>query len=189
MGDQRRIARIGNDGIELVDQSELAIDLAQEQRSGIGGDDAPGKIRDDMAGVCPIFREGYNCGSGWRAGEQGLAMDRLLTMDKEQFIARMQAEFRQTFEQIADAVNDARDGNVISGSEMRVRDVMAELRRKAFETAVQMRIDSTESSFSPSQGRVGQQQTKQGALQPQHAERQRAPQSEPGALARRRRRK
>jgi len=139
--------------------------------------------------VCPIFREGYNCGSGWRAGEQGLAMDRLLTMDKEQFIARMQAEFRQTFEQIADAVNDARDGNVISGSEMRVRDVMAELRRKAFETAVQMRIDSTESSFSPSQGRVGQQQTKQGALQPQHAERQRAPQSEPGALARRRRRK
>ena len=87
-------------------------------------------------------------------------MDRLLTMDKEQFIARMQAEFRQTFEQIADAVNDARDGNVISGSEMRVRDVMAELRRKAFETAVQMRIDSTESSFSPSAGRIGQSQGK-----------------------------
>ena len=60
-------------------------------------------------------------------------------------------------EQIADEVNAAPTGNVISGSEMQVRDLMAELRRKAFETAdfgelsrvVQMRIDSTESNFSP----------------------------------------
>ena len=44
-------------------------------------------------------------------------MDRLLTMDKEQFVARMQAEVRQTLEQIADAVNDAPTGRVISGSE------------------------------------------------------------------------
>jgi hypothetical protein len=52
---------------------------------------------------------------------------------------------------------------VINGSEMQVRDLMAELRRKAFEMAVQMRIDSTESNFSPSQGRVGQVQGKKGA--------------------------
>jgi hypothetical protein len=86
-------------------------------------------------------------------------MDRLLTMDQEQFISRMQAEVRQTLEQIAAAVNAAPDGKVISGSEMQVKDLMAELRRKAFETAVQMRIDSTESSFSPSQGCIGQEQT------------------------------
>jgi hypothetical protein len=110
-------------------------------------------------------------------------MDRLLAMDKEQFISRMQAEFRQTFAEIADAVNNAPDGNVISGSEMRVRDVMAELRRKAFETAVQMRIDSTESSFPPSKGRIGQPQAEQGEVQPQHAQRQRTDRSEPGALA------
>ncbi|HEY8665999.1 MAG TPA: hypothetical protein VIL86_05000 [Tepidisphaeraceae bacterium] len=97
-------------------------------------------------------------------------MDRLLTMDKEQFIARMQAEFRQAFEPIATAVNDAADGNVISGSEMRVRDLMAELRRKALEMAVQMRIDSTESNFSPSQGRIRQEQAEQGSIPPQHAE-------------------
>jgi hypothetical protein len=35
---------------------------------------------------------------------------------------------------------------------------MAEFRQKAFQTAVQMRIDSTESSFSPSKGRIGQGQ-------------------------------
>jgi hypothetical protein len=100
-------------------------------------------------------------------------MDRLLTMDQEQFIARMQAEVRRTLEQLAAAVNDAPDGNVINGSEMQVRDLMAELRRKAFETAVQMRIDSTESNFSPS-GRTGKEQAEQGTIQPQYVEHQRA---------------
>jgi len=66
-------------------------------------------------------------------------------------------------EQIAEAVNAAPTGNVISGSEMQVRDLMAELRRKAFEIAVQMRIDSTESNFSPSGGCFGQVQGKKGA--------------------------
>ncbi len=85
-------------------------------------------------------------------------MDRLLTMDKQQYVTRMQAECRQIMEQIAEAVNDAPTGNVISGSEMQVRDLMAQLRAKAFETAVQMRVDSTESTFSPSEGRDGQSQ-------------------------------
>ena len=90
-------------------------------------------------------------------------MDRLLTMDRDRFVARMQEEFRRTMEQVADAVNDAPDGNVINGSEVRVRDLMAELRRKAFETALQMRIDSTESSFSPPQDRQGRPKRSKGA--------------------------
>jgi hypothetical protein len=102
-----------------------------------------------------------------------MAMDRLLTMDKQEYVSRMQAECRRIMEQIADEVNAAPTGNVISGSEMQVRDLMAELRRKAFETAVQMRIDSTESNFSPSQGPVGQNQGKEGAGVPQPALRQR----------------
>lgn len=89
-------------------------------------------------------------------------MDRLLTMDKQAYVSRMQAECRRIMEQVADAVNAAPTGNVISGSEFEVRDLMAELRRKAFETAVQMRIDSTESTFSPSQGLIGQGQGKKG---------------------------
>lgn len=82
-------------------------------------------------------------------------MDRLLTMDKQRYISQMQVECRRVLEQIADAVNNAPSGNVISNSEMEVRDLMAELRRKAFEMAVQMRVDSTESTFSPSEGRIG----------------------------------
>src|SRR5437763_16140772 len=100
-------------------------------------------------------------------------MDRLLTMDEGQFVARMQAEVGRGLEGVADAVNEAPTGNVIGGSETRVRDLMAELRRAAFETAVQMRIDSTESSFSPSGGRGRAGEAEQGAVQPQHAGRQR----------------
>jgi hypothetical protein len=90
-------------------------------------------------------------------------MDRLLTMDKQEYVSRMQAECRQVMEQIAEVVNAAPTGNVISGSEMQVRDLMAELRCKAFEIAVQMRIDSTESNFSPSEGHIGQTQGEKGA--------------------------
>jgi hypothetical protein len=100
-------------------------------------------------------------------------MDGLLTMDKQQYVSRMQVECRRIMEQVADAVNAAPTGNVISGSEMQVRDLMAEFRRKAFEMAVQMRIDSTESSFSPSQGCVGQAQGEQGDRPPQHVKRKR----------------
>ena len=70
-------------------------------------------------------------------------MDRLLTMDKEKYIAEMQEEVRRLLGQVADAVNNAPTGNVINGSEIAVRDAMAELRQRAFEKAVQMRIDST----------------------------------------------
>lgn len=98
-------------------------------------------------------------------------MDRLLSLDKQQFADRMQEECRRLVDQVADAVNAAPTGNVISGSEMQVRDLTAEFRRKAFEMAVQMRIDSTESSFSPSKGRRGQGKTKQGAVRQDHAKR------------------
>ena len=98
----------------------------------------------------------------------------LKTMDKSEYVARMQAECRQIMEQIADAVNNAPTGNVISGSEMQVRDLMAELRRTAFEAAVQMRIDSTESSFSPSKGHIGQSQGKQGGQPARNGDRKRA---------------
>ena len=82
-------------------------------------------------------------------------MDRLLLMDKKEYVERMQVEYRRIMEQVADAVNDAPTGNVINASEMKVFDLMAEFRETAYQTAVQMRIDSTESSFSPSEGRIG----------------------------------
>ncbi len=93
-------------------------------------------------------------------------MDRLVRMDKDEYLRQMRQEMERILGQVADAVNDAPDGKVISGSEMQVRDLMAELRKAAYEKAVQMRIDSTESSFSPSAGRGRQAQAKQGPLQP-----------------------
>jgi hypothetical protein len=114
-------------------------------------------------------------------------MDRLLTMDKEQFIAEMQEEVRRILGRVADAVNSAPTGHVIGGSEIDVRNAMAELRERVFEKAVQMRIDSTESSFSPSQGRNGQGQTEQRPLAPDGIERQRTDRVASRALPRRRR--
>jgi hypothetical protein len=83
-------------------------------------------------------------------------MERLEELDREAFVREMQGEVRAAMLQVADAVNGACDGQVINGSEMAVRDAMDALKRKAFEKALQMRIDSTESTFSPSQGRVGE---------------------------------
>jgi hypothetical protein len=127
-----------------------------------------------MDRVCPKIRAEGIMGVFRQAAGKEYAMDRLLTMDKEQFITQMLEEARRTFGQVADAVNGAADGNVINGSEMQVRDAMVELQRRAFEKAVQMRIDPTESSFSPSGGQSVRGQTEQGPLAAQRPERQRA---------------
>ena len=108
----------------------------------------------------------------------------LQTMDKAEYVARMQGECRRIMGQIADVVNAAPTGNVISGSEMQVRDLMEQLRRKSFEMAVQMRVDSHESTFSPS-GHDGQAAGEQGALQPQRDDVQRPDQLVAQAVGRR----
>ena len=112
-------------------------------------------------------------------------MERLMMMDPADFVVQMQAEFRRVMEGVAAAVNEAPTGNVISGSEMQVRDLFAELRQKAFETAVQMRIDSQESSFSPSEGRGGETLGEQGAFQPQRVDGQRTDRLVAAAVVRR----
>ncbi len=93
-------------------------------------------------------------------------MDRLLRMDKDEYLRAMRSEVDRVLSQIADAVHDAPDGKVINASEGPVRDLLAELRQTAFQKAVQMRINSTELSFSPSEGRVGAPQASQGPVEP-----------------------
>ena len=102
-------------------------------------------------------------------------MEGLKKMDKEAFVSQMQRECRRIMEQVADAVNNAPTGNLISGSEMQVRDLMAELRQKVFETAVQMRVDATDQAvaFFPCSQRVGQNVPEQGASQAECADGQR----------------
>ncbi len=81
-------------------------------------------------------------------------------LSREEFIAQLRAKFEATLAQVADAVNEAPPGRIISGSEEQVRDLFADLRQQAFETALQMRMDAAEAAFSPSEGPGhGQDQT------------------------------
>jgi hypothetical protein len=61
--------------------------------------------------------------------------------------------------QVADAINDAPDGYIISGSEEKVRDLFAEMRQQAFEMGLQMRVDTAEAAFSPSEAPADQQES------------------------------
>jgi len=71
-------------------------------------------------------------------------------ISQEAFLRRMRGHFEEAMERVAEAVEAAPDGRVIRDSEHRVRDVMDELRRRTYETAVQMRADSVESASPPS---------------------------------------
>ena len=57
---------------------------------------------------------------------------------------------------VATAVNEAPNGAWINGSEMEVRDLLGDFRRKAYETALQMRIDAAQAAFSPGGCKDGQ---------------------------------
>jgi len=84
-------------------------------------------------------------------------MDRLCKLDRDELVRRMREDFERTMLQVADAVNDACDGHLIDGSEEQVRDLLGDFRRRAFETAAQMRVEATESSpaFSPGEEPAG----------------------------------
>ena len=50
-------------------------------------------------------------------------------LSRDEFIAQMRAKMEAMLGQVADAINDAPPGHVISGSEGRVRDLFADLRQ------------------------------------------------------------
>src|ERR1035437_2076694 len=78
-------------------------------------------------------------------------MDRLSKVERDEMIRRMRAEFEKVMTEVVEAVNAAPDGHLIDGSEERCRDVLGEFRRRAYETALQMRLEATEAdvAFSP----------------------------------------
>ena len=93
-------------------------------------------------------------------------------LDREELVRRMREDFERTMREVADAVNDAPDGHLIDGSEERVRDVLAEFRRRSYEMAAQMRVEATEASASFSPGEAGAGQPR--GIGPLGAELQRA---------------
>ena len=68
----------------------------------------------------------------------------------EQFAESMREEVDQYLEQVMEAVNQAPDGAWIAGSEEKVRDIVAAMRQRIFEKAVQKRVDAAEAAFPPS---------------------------------------
>jgi hypothetical protein len=79
---------------------------------------------------------------------------------RDEFIAQMRVKMEAMLGQVADAINAAPPGQIISGSEEQVRDLFADLRQQAFEKGLQMRGDAAEAAFPPSEGpEDGQDQT------------------------------
>ncbi len=68
----------------------------------------------------------------------------------EQFAESMKQEMERYLKEVMEAVNQAPDGEWIAGSEERVRDLSAEMRRRVFEKAMQQRVDAAEAAFPPS---------------------------------------
>jgi hypothetical protein len=68
----------------------------------------------------------------------------------EQFVESVREEVDEFLKQIMGAVNEAPDGQWISGSEEQVREITGAMRQRIFERAVQRRVDAAEAAFPPS---------------------------------------
>jgi len=91
-------------------------------------------------------------------------MDETPKLSREKYVECMRSVFEQTMRQVADAINDASAGQVIAASEEKVRDLLGEFRRTAYEVGLQMRIDAAEAAFSPSERRdEWKEETQQGS--------------------------
>jgi hypothetical protein len=77
-------------------------------------------------------------------------MDTTPRVPPEQFAESMKQEMEHYLKEVMEAVNEAPDGQWIAGSEERVRDLSAAMRRRVFEKAVQQRVDAAEAAFPPS---------------------------------------
>lgn len=65
-------------------------------------------------------------------------------------VSALEQEMQQYLHSVMRAVNDAPDGEWISGSEEQVRDLSAEFEKRAFEKALQLKIQAAEAAFPPS---------------------------------------
>ena len=71
-------------------------------------------------------------------------------LDRERYREQMREAFERTLEEVADAVDQASRGRVIRESEHRARDALDEFRRTAYETAMQLKLDTAQAAFPPS---------------------------------------
>ena len=100
-------------------------------------------------------------------GQQAIAG---VEVSPESFVASMRQETEKMLREVMAAVNKAPDGAWINGSEMQVRDLLGEYRRKVFENALQMKVDAAEGAFSPDGPGNGQAAQKQRPRRPQRSD-------------------
>jgi hypothetical protein len=115
-------------------------------------------------------------------------MDGQVRISPEEYIAGMRQRMEAALRRVAEAVNAAPDGAWINDSEMRVFAEFNDLRRDAYEAALQMRADAAAASaFSPGGPGGGDRaaQGQQGPRAAEHADGQRAGERHPRAVARR----
>jgi hypothetical protein len=74
-------------------------------------------------------------------------------LSTEALLESLRGPFEELCKSVADAVNQAPAGQVINASEEKVRDLFADFRRHAYQTALQLRVDAAEAAFPPSEGR------------------------------------
>ena len=84
-------------------------------------------------------------------------MEPTAKLSRDDYVRMMRDKLEAMLSGVADAVNEAPPGSIISGSEERVRDLLEDFRKEAFETALQMRVDAAEAAFPPSDGREDRQ--------------------------------
>ena len=77
-------------------------------------------------------------------------------MKVEAYVEQMREVTETMLREGAAAVNKAPNGARINGSEMDVRDLLGDFRRKAYETTLQVRIDAAQAAFSPGGCKDGQ---------------------------------
>ena len=78
-------------------------------------------------------------------------MDPQPQLSPEALLQSLRGRFEELCRRVADAVNQAPAGQVINASEEKVRDLFADFRRHAYQTALQLRIDAAEAAFPPSE--------------------------------------
>jgi hypothetical protein len=84
-------------------------------------------------------------------------------LDREVYQNQMRAEFERVLQEVADAVDNAPQGQVIRDSEEKARDALDRFRRIAYEKAIQMKVNAAEAAFPPSEQRNdGEEETAQG---------------------------
>jgi len=72
-------------------------------------------------------------------------------LSAQDLIDQLRDRFEKLCHGVADAVNGAPAGQVINASEEKVRDLLADFRQDAYQTAIQFRLEAAQAAFPPSE--------------------------------------